>query len=40
MMSWYLDAGEGFITYILQVLSLLGVEWLRHLDGMWVDSTL
>jgi hypothetical protein len=40
MMSWYPDAGEGLITYILQVLSLLGVKWLGHLDGMLVNSTL
>lgn len=40
MMSWYPDAGEGLITYILQVLGLLGVKWLGHLDGLLVNSTL
>ena len=38
MVNDELVAGEGFMTYILQVLSLLGIKWLGHLEDMLVDS--
>jgi hypothetical protein len=39
-MSWSRDAGRRSVTYILQVLGLLGIKWLRHLDCVVIDSTL
>lgn len=39
-MSWSRETNRGSVTYILQVLGLLGIKWLRHLDCVLLDLTL